>query len=292
MTNTLLAQAGRTGVLVSFRPTPMNTAVFKFTQGSAWAFATLVVAAFINSTQAEERPTIARESTPAFSKEVPKPGLETTPAPLVPDVQPQAKRRVAPVYPYEMLVAGRSGWAEADFLVDHSGRAQFTNPHGSDREFALAMTAMVEASDFSPARKGKRPIMAPSIERHSFNGEASLDAEARRVLTEIRGGGEKILAMSELSERPIPITQSTPIYPRGQKCDKQTGQAEIEFIISREGRVLFPRIISSSHEDFGWAAATAIAQWRFQPPVKNGANVDVRIKLPVIFDARQLAESD
>lgn len=234
---------------------------------------------------------MGRESTPAVSKELLKPTVDTT-GPLVADVPPQAKRRVAPVYPFEMLVAGRSGWAEADFLVDHSGRAQFTNPHGSDREFALAITAMVEASDFSPARKGKRPLMAPSIERYSFNGEASLDLEARRILTEIRQGGERIVATAALSARPTPIKQSTPVYPRGLKCDKQTGQAEIEFIINREGRVLFPRIISASHEDFGWAAATAVSQWRFQPPVKDGQAVDVRMTVPVIFDARQLAEAE
>ena len=255
----------------------MNTKFISHTRSSACAIVAVAAFALANSTHAEERAQLPQEAAPAA---------------IVPDVLPQAKRRVAPVYPYEMLVAGRSGWAEADFLVDHSGRAQFTNPHASEREFALAMTAMVEASDFSPARKGKRPVMAPAIERYSFNGEASLDPEARRVLGKIRQSADSFIAASDLSERPVPIKQSTPIYPRGQKCDQQTGQAEIEFIISREGRVLFPRIVSASHEDFGWAAATAISQWRFQPPVKNGEAVDVRVKIPVIFDARQLAESD
>lgn len=208
------------------------------------------------------------------------------------DTAPQARHRVAPVYPYEMLVSGKSGWAEADFVVDHAGRAQFTSPHGSDKAFAKAVAAMVEASDFSPARKDKRAVMAPSMERYTFNGEASLDFDARRVLNEIRQGGEGIVAVSELNERPKAVRQAAPVYPRALKSDGMTGQAEIEFIIDREGRVLFPKIVSASHEDFGWAAATAVSQWRFQPVEKDGQKVDVRMTVPVIFDARQLAAAD
>ena len=60
----------------------------------------------------------------------------------------------------------------------------------------------------------------------------------------------------------------------------------------RDGRVLFPRIVSASHEDFGWAAATAVAQWKFNPPMRNGQRVDVRMVVPVMFDAQKLASSD
>jgi outer membrane biosynthesis protein TonB len=56
--------------------------------------------------------------------------------------------------------------------------------------------------------------------------------------------------------------------------------------------VHFPHIVSASHEDFGWAAATAVAQWKFAPPQKNGEKVEVRMKTQVLFDARQLAAAD
>lgn len=262
----------------------MNTEPIRNNQRRAFAIASLVTVAFVSAIHAEDRK-------PEADKGKTAPVAKTVSGPKV-DIVPQARRRVAPVYPYDMLVAGRAGWAEVDFLVDHSGRAQLTSPHGSDREFALAMAAMAEASDFTPARKDNRAVMAPSAERYTFNGEASLDFEARRILTEIRQGQNNILPLNALAERPAPVKQVTPIYPRAMKSDKQTGQAEIEFIINREGRVLFPRIVSASHEDFGWAAATAVSQWRFQPPVKDGKKVDVRMRIPVIFDARQMAEVD
>jgi outer membrane biosynthesis protein TonB len=56
--------------------------------------------------------------------------------------------------------------------------------------------------------------------------------------------------------------------------------------------VLFPRIVSASHEDFGWAASVAVAQWRYQPPQKDGRSVEVRMTVPILFTAQQLAEAD
>jgi TonB family protein len=207
--------------------------------------------------------------------------------------QCQAKREIALVYPYEMLIEGKPGWAEASFIVDYAGRPLFTNPSGaSDRAFAKAAVAMIEANEFTPVKKGRRMIMTPSSQHFNFGGEAMLDAESRRVLAELRKPQPNICNMGELDQRPKALSQDSPVYPRALKDDGLTGQAEIEFVVSSEGKVLFPRIVSATQEDFGWAAAIAVAQWRFQPPTKNGQKVDVRMTVPVLFDARKLAAAD
>ena len=208
-------------------------------------------------------------------------------------VQAQAKRAIVPVYPYEMLVEGKAGWAEASFVIDYAGRPLFTNPSGaSDPSFAKAAVAMVEANQFTPAKKDRRVTMTPSSLRFNFDGEKDLDADARRVLAELRKPQPAICSMAELDQRPKALSQEAPVYPRALKDDGLTGQAEIEFVVSSEGKVLFPRIVSASQEDFGWAAAIAVAQWRFQTPTKNGQKVDVRMSVPVLFDARKLAAAD
>lgn len=209
------------------------------------------------------------------------------------DTPPAPKRKPAPVYPYEMLINGQPGWADASFVVDYTGRPLFTSPAGSsNRAFAMAVVAMVEASAYNPARKGKAPIMSPSKEHYEFTGENALDPEAKRILSELRKRTPSIISSAELDERPKVVQQVSPVYPRALKDDGLTGQAEIEFIIDRGGRVLFPRIVSATHEDFGWAAATAVSQWRFQPPHKSGQNVEVKMTVPVLFTAQKLAESD
>lgn len=209
------------------------------------------------------------------------------------DVAPSAKRKAAPVYPYDLLVEGKAGWAEATFVIDYVGRPLFTNPKAaSDPAFAKALVAMVEASEYVPGKRDRVAVMSPSEEKVQFTPEKSLDDEAKRVLTLLRQGGNGIPKVAELDERPKALRQDSPVYPRALKDDGLTGQAEIEFIIDRQGRVLFPRIVSATHEDFGWAAATAVANWRFQAPERNGEKVEARMRVPILFDSRKLASSD
>jgi len=143
-----------------------------------------------------------------------------------------------------------------------------------------------------PGKKGTHRVMSPTSEHFQFDGEASLDPEARRILAELRKPAPAIFTAAQLDERPKVIQQTSPAYPRALKDDGLTGQAEIEFVVSRDGRVLFPRIVSASHEDFGWAATVAVAQWRYQPPQKDGRNVEVRMTVPILFTAQKLAEAD
>ena len=209
------------------------------------------------------------------------------------DDVPKADRKITAVYPYEQLVKGQTGWGEVSFVVDYSGRAILTAPTAaSDSAFAKSVTAMLEATEFSPAKKGKRPVMASATSHEFFNPELTLDPVSRDVLKELRKEKPAICTVAELDDRPRAVTQRTAVYPRSLKTDGLTGEAEIEFIVDRDGRVLFPRIVSSSHEDFGWAAATAVAQWKFNPPMRNGQRVHARMSVPVIFDAQKLASSD
>ena len=207
--------------------------------------------------------------------------------------QGKAKREINIVYPYEMIVAGKPGWAEASFVIDYAGRPLFTNPSGaSDPAFAKAAVAMIEANEYTPIKKNRHLVMAPSSKHFEFGGEAMLDPESRRVLAELRKPQPAFYSIGELDQRPKAIRQDSPVYPRALKDDGLTGQAEIEFVVSSEGKVLFPRIVSATQEDFGWAAAIAVAQWRFQPPTKDGQKVDMRMTVPVLFDAGKLAAAD
>jgi TonB family protein len=74
------------------------------------------------------------------------------------------------------------------------------------------------------------------------------------------------------------------MYPTAlKKNGRPSGQAVIEFVIDRDGRARLPRIVSASDEQFGWAAATAVSQWVFDMPRRNGQPVDVRVKIPFQF---------
>jgi TonB family protein len=75
-----------------------------------------------------------------------------------------------------------------------------------------------------------------------------------------------------------------PAYPAKLLSEKLAGKAEIAFIIDREGHCRLARIVSANHELFGWAAATAVERWVFDPPKRGGQPVDVRVTIPFTFD--------
>ncbi|MFT3782787.1 MAG: energy transducer TonB [Nibricoccus sp.] len=206
---------------------------------------------------------------------------------------PVVKKKAPAIYPYEIVVNGKPAWADASFVVDYAGRPLFTvAASASDRAFARAAVAMVEASEYTPGKRGAYRVMSPANEHFQFDGELSLDPESRRILAELRKPNSTILPAADLDERPKLVKQVAPAYPRALKDDGLIGQAEIEFVISRDGTVMFPRIVSATHEDFGWAASVAVAQWRYQPPQKGGRPVAVRMTVPILFTAQRLAEAD
>ena len=57
-------------------------------------------------------------------------------------------------------------------------------------------------------------------------------------------------------------------------------RAVVEIVIDRKGHPQASAVISSTQEDFGWAAATAAGRWQFAPPTRGGEPVDVRVRIP------------
>lgn len=195
-------------------------------------------------------------------------------------------RKLVPVYPFDELVKGKTGWAEVRFMVDYSGRPIMTTVAASSNPvFGRSLLAEIESNEFMPPRVNGQPQITLSGERYSFNGEANLDPSEKRILAELRKPMPALSNSRELDKALTPIRRDAPTFPSALLSEGVSGKVELEFVVDRDGRAMFPRIVSSSHEDFGWAAAAAISRWRYQPPVKGGAKVDTRANVTVTFDS-------
>jgi TonB family protein len=108
------------------------------------------------------------------------------------------------------------------------------------------------------------------------------EREAVRLVTALREG--TIQGAKGLDRKPTPIYRAMPHYPGifvGREAP--SGQAVVDVVIDREGRVRLPRIVSASQPEFSWAAATAAAQWVFQAPTRAGAPTEVKVRIPFDF---------
>ena len=198
------------------------------------------------------------------------------------DAPVQAVRMVDPVYPYELALAGTRGGARVDFRIDAYGRvgevavAEATHP-----EFGQALAAAITAWQFRPLQRRGEVVTALFSITWRFE-EPRADSVEQRLLAAI-AAGERSPGARELDRPLFPLFQRTAIFPPDRFDAGEGGRAEIEFIIDRTGRVRLPRVRGATQPSFGWAAATALSQWLFETPLKNGQPVDVRVAIPMEF---------
>lgn len=190
-----------------------------------------------------------------------------------------------PVYPLEPLLAGIAGEAVVEFTIGLRGQVRdVALVSASAPQFGAALVAAVEAWFFKPALNNGtayEPRMRVTQAFTPPSADATADPVGRLVLalrspTGIGGAGG-------LDGRLTPLWRVAPDYPAALKETGPAGSAMIEVVIDREGRVRVPRIISASAPEFGWAAAAAVTQWVFAPPLRQGQPVDVRVTAPFSF---------
>ena len=187
----------------------------------------------------------------------------------------------APVFPRARAVAGDGGEAEVEFVINEDGRTDYVRVvSASHPEFGAALTAAVETWQFRPATRSGTRVAVTLRVRHAF---ALKEGEGEQRVAKAWPAG---IATAKGLDRPLaPIWRVGPRYPASLLAEKPAGEALVEFVIDRTGRARLPQATSASHEAFGWAAVTAISQWAFEPPLRNGEAVDVRVSIPVTFPA-------
>lgn len=195
------------------------------------------------------------------------------------DKLPEPLMMFGPVYPRARAVAGETGEADVEFVIGENGRTGYINVmSASQPEFGASLAAAVATWIFRPATKSNERVAVTLRARQYFALKASGDDQ--RVATALKTGIDTARGL----DRPLaPLWRVSPAYPPGLLAEKPSGEAQIELIIDRTGRVRLPQVISATHEAFGWAAATALSQWVFEPPMRNGEPVDVRVGIPVKF---------
>lgn len=204
------------------------------------------------------------------------------------DHTPEALSMVDPVHPHP-LATDAKGSARVNFTVNHEGRViQVSVDEATAPEFGEAVAAAIAAWQFEPLRREGKETWADFSLSWRFVAPRPDSAE-QRLLADGQAG-RKPVNPRELDRPLFPLFVAQPVYPLGRRETGEEGEALVEIIIDREGRVRLPRVRSASHPDFGWAAATAVSRWLFETPRQAGEPVDVQVAIPLKFTARAAGE--
>jgi TonB family protein len=72
---------------------------------------------------------------------------------------------------------------------------------------------------------------------------------------------------------PTPIQVTQPIYPKEWIDQGMRGNVLVDFYIDETGAVRMPSVASTQHPYLAAAAAAAVREWRFAPPLRKGRPV-------------------
>jgi TonB family protein len=187
-----------------------------------------------------------------------------------------------PVYPRDRLLAAETGSASVEFTVtDRGTTTDVLLREASQPEFGAALVAAVEAWGFDAAVIDRQLVPAKLVVTQQFSPPTK--GVLNRLVLALQPGGSGVKGAAGLDQRLRPIWRAKPTYPQSLLTEKPAGQAEIEFIIDRDGRARLPRVVSASRSEFGWAAATAVSQWVFARPLRGGQPTEVRVSIPFEF---------
>ena len=200
--------------------------------------------------------------------------------------KPVPRVLVDPVYPYDLLLADVEGDAAVDFVISAAGLPESIAVREAARpEFGRALAAAVQGWSFRPGRQADSPSAARATARWHFGADTEAGRAVARLVQRIRNNDTADMGARGLDGPLAPAYQISPIYPAALAGEKPAGEAQISFIVDRDGRCRLARILSATREEFGWAAATAVERWVFAPPRRNGQPADVRVIVPFQFSA-------
>ena len=82
---------------------------------------------------------------------------------------------------------------------------------------------------------------------------------------------------------PKPVYHPDPEYTDRARKKKINGTVVVSFIVTTEGKVRDVTVTRSLDEDLDKQALAAVRKWRFEPAMKDGTPVEVRISAELTF---------
>lgn len=200
------------------------------------------------------------------------------------DEGPREKAPQPVVFPYDALLADKRGGVTLNVVIGPDGRvAKLVPDPGADPDYVAAARASLAYWKFFPAMRAEEPVFGHIKMQLTFDphrDEFEFDDTTFALIDGLKDGSAQILSLKEVDKHPRPTSQVMPLFPADHE-GPISGEAVIECIIDTQGRPQLPRVIRASTPEFGWVAATAVTQWRFDPARKAGEPVVCRARLPI-----------
>jgi len=197
-------------------------------------------------------------------------GMTKADATDVQETLPVPTRMVLPEYPAGMLEAGEGGRVDVIVFVTDEGKlAESDVISSTDDRLERPTLDAIRGWVFTPAMKGRKAINCICT-----------------IVVEFRDGTVTVESISRDFKFDVaakPLKQVAVVYPKELQSSGNIGEVRIRFFVDRNGNVLMPWVIKSTHPAFEAPAVAALLQWKFSPATNGGKPVTSAMELPMRF---------
>jgi periplasmic protein TonB len=134
------------------------------------------------------------------------------------------------------------------------------------------------------------PTPTPNTPRLAFNA-GGIDNNVARLtpVVDTRGASARLTMAAGSDRDVIPLVRVNPDYPQRALTRGLEGWVQVQFTITPAGSVKDAIVVDAQPNDvFDDAALKAIARWRYNPKVENGAPVErVGVQTRIVFQIEQ-----
>jgi len=202
---------------------------------------------------------------------------KTNPAPL---------STVNPVYPAELMDAGKEGKAVVQVTITETGDvADVVVVSAEDPAFGEAAVTAVKQWKFKPATLDGAPQPATVRFPLIFNLPADRKFNllmGRDVFTEIK---ETVVSDQKLAQ---PLKMAVPpigFWPKGLAGDPSKEQVRVKLVVGPDGKTFNPEIAGKPLKELMIPSLAAASKMTFEPPTYDGKPVYVATEVMVVFIA-------
>lgn len=147
----------------------------------------------------------------------------------------------------------------------------------------------LDVPDKAKPRRLKLPVSLNAVSL-DFMGDFSLDFTVLSIEPELaidRSEDHIVFELSEVDHAPRPVIRYEPVYPSRARRREIEGNVLLSFVVGASGHVGNIIVVDSEPgEIFVKAASQAVEGWRFEPAIKEGHPVSVRLEINLIFEIK------
>jgi TonB family protein len=188
-------------------------------------------------------------------------------------VKPPTKLKdVSPVYPAAAVAARVQGIVIVEATIGVNGRVIETRVLRSIPLLDDAAVAAVGQWEYTPTLLNGVPV--PVLLTVTVNFQLENPADVRIPVNALRAGKDV--------RAPRKLKNVDPLYPPAARAAGVHGDVLLDILIGSGGQVLGSRILRSSPL-LDQAARNAVAQWRYEPTLRDGVAVPVVMTVAVSF---------